>query len=643
MTSTYHYLMGTKSKQYKMDDFWLTFIILFLFGFIYGFFFSPLEGEQVEFGQTWASKIEYLSINTWYPGRMKEITLQAIIPGFLLKLGISEWTLVLWSSGINMAISFTAVGLLSYLLIRMPVVSIIIPLILINYTFYNAHYYIIVFPMHFSVFGNSGMFFALFSLMLFIFKKRKTSFFFIGFLPGLHIPWGLYVWIVVLFISIIAKESIFKKENIISFLSGFILSITLVISAFLILYPDAGPIENPYKEKLLAYEAKYKSEKKLEKPSVKSKNQKTVKKKGDHKKRLNDMHTPLLRQSGNLFIKSFLFYSYDILLLVFLMAIYLLRRDFITDEFKRLLQGLFIITLLVTIYKVIDEIFLGYDFLTPLSSELPNLINRFIFNRWLNINSVVVVVLMISISAYLAIHFKNLLSFALFIFILVYTLLVGYNIVPHYKLPGYSIEVIIAFFILFHFVVSFGILYLLYSKKQNNDQKLFNGVGKKHINMSFIVILIFFSLSIINMSIQRYSRGEDTNSQLFETARLKKGALILPHFVQSHKGYNIQLRTVRPIYIYGGFNYVIDHPSGRKIDLFCSKKISNIEFSDSLQWPSQFDQVIQECFENIDIEDWKYVGYKLNATQVLTKKHYHLKLPVKVKSEDFILYDIPLD
>lgn len=643
MLRFYHYLTGEKSDQFKINDFWLTFSLLSLLGFLYGVI-SPLECELVEFGQIWAGKIDYISLNSWYQGRIGEITLQAIIPGFLLKLGISEKFLVILTSGIYISISFAAVGLLSYFFFRIPIVSFVLPLILSNYTFYDSHFYVIVFPLYFSVFGNAATFFTLLALMLFIFKKRKTAFFIIGFLPGLHIPWGLYTWIFAFAIAVFTKDKVFKKINLVYFSIGFISSITLIVIAFQVLNPDAGPIENPNKKKLIAYEVQFdaKPDIKVDKPKkIELKKEKTIKQEFKLQKRVNSIHNPLLRNSGNLIIKIFMFYSYDFLLLLFLTALFFYKNDFFTNEVRHFLLGLLIIFLMVTLYKVIDEAFLGYDFLNPIHKSLSPLIDRMIFNRWLNINTLAAVVLLISIPGYYAVKYKDKLSIVILLFILIYSLLVHIKIIPHYKTEGYSLEFKIVLFIIYHLIVTSGVLLIIYNNKLKKE-KPSTGLSK---NPGLIIILAFVFVYGIAFVIAQWNDNivykDDSNAKLFEIAKQNKGGMILPHFVQSFKGYNIQIRTRRPIYIFGGFNYIIEHPSGKKINLFCNEKINNIEFNGNLNWPILLERTMKDCLENISIDDWKYVGSKLYASNVITKTHFHLKLPVKAKSKDFILYEIP--
>lgn len=622
------------TKFYKIDNFWLTFIILLIFGFFYGICINPVESEIVEFAQIWAGKIKYIEINSWYSGRLKEVTLQAIIPAYLLKLGFSESFLVLLSSGFATAIAFSAVGMTGFLLTRMPLAALSIPFILINYLFYNAHFYGVVFPINFFVFGNLGMYFALLTIILFLFEKRIMAFFLIGFLPGIHIPWSLAVWIGIFIITLINRKVVFNKGNVISFVFGLLTFVLILFSSYIFLIPDAGPIKNPYIKNAKVIE------KNIEKTFSTSQNtDKTIETKNQKflaNNRINNIHNPLLRNYPDP-LKAFLaFFSYDILLLLFILIFFFIAKDFFDVKLKQYIYILLTISILVVIYKFIDELFIGYNFLKPIHKSLPDFIERFLFNRWLNLNTITLLCFSISIYIYFAIIKKSSLSTVLISLLLIFVLLIETDIIPyHFKADGSTRVLRIYVFIIFNLVIFIGGFLLAFT----NRKVVFNENTYSKINYNIILAFIFImSAILIKNAVYTNLINKDPNNILFEKAKKIKGGIILAPYIHGQdNGYNVQIRTSRAIY---KTNFRINNPNN-KIELYCEKKKQL--FTNSADFETRNDNAVKSCFENRSIDEWKYIAYSLNATNILTKSYYKLKLPVIIKNKDFTLYDIPLD
>ncbi len=327
--------------------------ISFCFGFIVGCFFKPSLLYSVEIAQVVSGKIFLPTQNPMYLHHTSIYSFLCVqLPAFLLQQGISEDTLCMLMSGLQVALSFSAITACALAFSGSELVSLLAPLVVAKFE-YAPHKYPIFFPIAPHDAGMFGFYAALLALSLFSINKKRSGLFLTGMLPSIHLSCALAVYTGIISIFIFSRKKLLQlsREEVLSFGLGF--SIFLASFSFhLLSHPRAT---NMF--------------------SISGENEQYV-----HAfLRWWDSH----RKPADVFIDPRLFvefFKFDLLMLVFSVTVVLYFRDTFSRPVLVFSQALIGVTFLAISFTIFEE-------LTP--EVLPVWIKTLMITRWLNYNSII--------------------------------------------------------------------------------------------------------------------------------------------------------------------------------------------------------------------------------------------------------------
>lgn len=151
-------------KPYRRDMRW-TLLLAALFGAIYGACVAPVASNILSHAQMLAGLVHY-SPNPWASTLLHNHTLQTTLPALALHAQINSWSIALASSALFCAVSTMAMAATSYIVTRHPLLSLVIPLTLLNYHFTHDPNFPIAYPLGYFQLSQTGQYLALLALAL---------------------------------------------------------------------------------------------------------------------------------------------------------------------------------------------------------------------------------------------------------------------------------------------------------------------------------------------------------------------------------------------------------------------------------------------------------------------------------------------
>lgn len=589
-----------------------------LLGILYGIFVNPMWSEPVDFAQVWAGIIEY-NKSPLGEAIFDVPSLQIYIPALLLLAHVPVWPLCLGITSFFCAISFSAIAAASFALSRNVIISISLVVVLLFYRFYNSHGYPIAYPIGYFQFGQTGQYFALLAFSLLACGRPRTAGVIGGLLSGIHTVWFVCFLVGSFPVTALTQRKALKP-----------LSISLIITFFI----SIGVMY--YAQSLMPARAHYQytppviPASVLESPINEEDKDKIIpnneirQKRAPEKKKVWRGHAVVFSDASSLFQAITSFFLPE-LIFAFLCIPILFSRGF---RFKllyarRLLCMIIIPILAATIYQLIGQNDPSYSVLGLIHPKLPALAVRAIFNRWFNLTSLLIPIMIFSLLFILYRDKKS--GIALMGVCLLYTYLTlrsSFCFIPMNQ--SYNLLALGA--VIFFVVMCF---YSTRIKTIGNELTF-----KRGCLMFTALCTVFFTIRVAQLThsvfVLHKFKGSDAVDLLVAKAREISGPIIVSSGVVSVDNFNPQLRTQRPIIVPTNLD-VYDKYSKTIIHVFCPN--NNPTFED-------FYAHIQSCFENRPAWQWGIIRQETQATSVITPSAWKLKIKPTISGGGFSYYNL---
>jgi len=403
-------MLGSNIKE----DENLILLLAAIIGLFWGAFVDLQWTEIVEFGLVHSGLIQ-----NYIPWHDSTFSSQITIPAILFKLGLNVETIAVLSSAICVSIAFTAVASVALIFSPIKYIALLVPILLCKYPFYNFHYYPIKYPIYNYIFGQLGFFLATLSIALMVLDKKRSAFLLAGILVSVHLVWGAAVFLFFLIYLIINRIHI-TKNKLIPFLTvGLVISFSLMYYHMNVLEPKLEFNQKKYSYKVNQVNGIHTSiEDKLNSDDSYSVSHKGIPKNEDIYISRNNRITEG-RGSHNLLFKGHPYPTFEAIkfflpdISLFIIIFLLLKSSILGNrksKIKKLAIPLFIFQMFVLIYKVLDEIDPTWKLGAFFDESLVGLLIRAIPNRLLNLDSLILPVIIITVTLFLAFERKNIIA-----------------------------------------------------------------------------------------------------------------------------------------------------------------------------------------------------------------------------------------
>jgi hypothetical protein len=588
------------------------FFILF-FSISYGGFLSYLPNESISFAKTFLNEYNFNTNNEFYlKGILNSpISAQIYLPYIFLKLGANEEVLNrLWSS-LTCFVSMMSIFYFAKVITKNNFLSILITLIFLSHKFLNTHFYSIHYPTSFFYFGQMGMYLTLLSISLLIVSRNNIAFSILIINFFCHSSWGVFN------LAFFICYQFIKRFKIQFNLIHLIIILFFSLTTFLSYFDYKSNLDQEIKIKLENIEnfKIQEFEKKLNKEDI------------FNKKSYLKSHNPFFgnnKNFKNVLYDTFQFIFFEILLIfLFLVVKGKYRKNFIS-----LLKILIFTTFCILIFKfIIYESNFFLNFISNLSVKIPMILDRMIITRYLNLNTLIVLISPISVLLYLASKKNNIfLKYILigYFFIFLASLILNAFVVSEH-LPVIKIEKIIHNFLIY---ITFPILiiYFIFEKKL---KKIKFSKSKQICIVYDKALIFFFILNLIYFPIIKSIKTYDFYSQIKEDfdliASSENSEIITSSFI--HGYIDVMYLTKSPIVVP---MFSITKNQEANINIFCEDQIHS-SFVDS----NDYFKFIEKCFEERTKKEWLIYKRELNIDYVVARSYMELDLE-KISSNNFV-------
>ena len=280
----------------------------------------------------------------------------------------------------------------------------------------------------------------------------------------------------------------------------------------------------------------------------------------------------------------------------------------------------------VVLFKLLEELDPDLALLGAVDDRLPGLVMRAILPRWLNLSSLLVPILALSLLAVLTREHRSWLAAGgLTAFLLLAVIRPQWFLVPDLSTSNR---------VSFAQVLLLLIFALVIMSKLTRHRSLRPGHGPSVIvaaALAFLFVAKIAHLAVPAYAEQRY-RGSDAADTLAAAAKRDTGTLLVAPEVVATRGFNPQLRTGRAIMVPLYLN-VYDQQARKIVHVFC--------YTDHYLPFAEFYANIRPCFENRPPREWAVVRREARVTGVITPDTWRLKIPVAVSSGGFSYYRLP--
>lgn len=648
--TAYHWLncyagFFSLDRKSKNTDIWWVIGIAVLLGALYGVFVHAVwASEAVEFGQALAGLVDYEK-SSWGTIMFADPSLQITVPALLLLAGVHFWPLSVVATGFFAATSFSAVAAASFAFNRNIGLSIATPLLLLSYGFVNSHGYTVLYPVTTSQFGQTGLYLAVLGLSLLACGWPVAAGLVGGMLGGAHA-----VWCACFVVSAFPITAWLQPESLKRLLASFALALLAALALLhygnLLMPPKpqyqapaipqgtAEPL--PKVETITSAPVNHEDQIKdvLPKQRIRA---------ASHNVLFADAPTPLWA-AGTFFLPSIIF-----ILLCF--SFYFVDRTAISSNHesflyaKRLMAIVAVPVGLIFLFKIVEEIDPHFYSLSLLNKKLPDLVLRAIFNRWLNLTTVLIPIMTISLLAIFvrdklsrigAIGFVALLGYA--------TVRPYWAIVPMQEannvwlLPNaFAFPITVAEIpLLVKTIFLLGIFYcLMVESKKGKNQVGRPGHSQSRILMMALMACVIFKLvqlthtAYVNAFVKHRFSSADVYEELAAKAKMDRGPIIISSGVLGV--FYPQLRTGRPMIVPSILD-VYDEASHTLVHVFCNA-------DPMLPLPKFYDK-IKPCFENRSAWEWGVIERETSATGIITPDSWQLNIKPTISGGGLAYYRI---
>lgn len=612
-------------------DIWRVVGIAAIMGAVYGIFVHPVwASEAVEFGQALAGIVDYQK-SPWGSMMFADPSLQITVPALLLLAGVQFWTLSVVATAFFCALSFSAVAAASFAFNRNIAVSLLSPLLLLSYTFVNSHGYTVLYPVAASQFGQTGLYITVLGLSLLACGWPVAAGILGGILSGAHA-----VWCLCFVVSAVPATVWLQREALKRLLVSFVVAAAAALAS-LFWGNSLMPPKIPYQAPSLPPSSVSAPQASKSVNPVIQKDDKadgiasgTRIRAASHNVLFADAPTPPWA-AATFFLPSMLFIMLGC-------CFYFAGRTTagVNDGgyvYARRLVGIVAVPVgLIFLFKVVEELDPHFTVLGVIHPKLPALALRAIFNRWLNLTTVLIPLMTISVLAILSRDRASKVGTLGLITLLVYaTLRSHWALVPAQEannvwlLPAAfdepftaaSLKVLAKTI----FVVGVFCGLLLVARKANGGA----APGTRQIH--FIVTAAIIGCGGFKLAQLTYAGGinvfvnhrlstSDAYDPIVNAATQDKGPMFVAPDVLGGAFYP-QLRTGRPM-IVPSIMDVYDEVSQKRIHVFCNE-------DPMLPLPKFYDNV-KACFEGRTEREWEVIGRETSATGLLTPDSWQLSV-----------------
>jgi len=580
------------------------FMIVFSIGFFLGSFIMPVWTHNVESAQVIANVLNYSSDNPMYIGHSGLYSLLIQIPALLLHIGCSEWFLCVLFSGIQCALAFSSVSLVTFIFSRNFFISLLMPLLLLHlshhqpfwpdnyYAVFHGHAYPLLFPLNTSLYGLIGICIV---VLIFCFSSLgwfRSAAFMAGLFPSIHPTLALASWIgLSLCITEIIEHHCFRKVIKFFFIGLLIFGISAL--SHVIISGPSPPIEPEIKE-CLAHAS------------------------------VSDHHS--LNSHFSTSIKAIQFFEPDMYILVLFFI--LIHSTWLNYSMIIFIKTLSIVIMVATLYVSFGLIFPDTINVYP--------INALMIPRWLNLSSLVFPCILTGLLTYV---FQIQRQQKVFWILVIYFLLIlsgnlkGVTVMSSLNTIHQSISIMELMSAGFIMLMVFVCLTAIIKKKANETRSMPAKLNNRSVQVLCYVIMISFVLiDCLWIKIYKHSLTKDAE-QMIE--QLKTGHGVILTTAPFWKLAPLQLRTNRELLAdlsqSNGIYYVPHCISKAKETL---QKIFHMDLCSSFNDPEKITKVL----ESRSYEDWQIIAAQYKVTNILTPGSMRLNLPICFQNRSYRLY-----
>lgn len=619
------------ARKSSEADVWPVVGVAAMLGAMYGVFVHPVwASEAVEFGQALAGLVDYRK-SPWGTMMFADPSLQITIPALLLLAGVQFWTLSVVATAFFCATSFAAVAAASFAFNRNVALSLVTPLLLLSYTFVNSHGYTVLYPVAASQFGQTGLYITVLALSLLACGRPVAAGILGGMLSGAHA-----VWCVCFLVGAVPVTAWLQRDSLRRLLTSF--GVSAVAALVLLFWGNSlMPPKVPYQPPSLPVSAaasqdasKAASNDISSREKEKGVESKSRIRAASHNVLFADAPAPIWA-AATFFLPSTMFV---LLACCFYFAAGAAAgsNELAYLSARRLIAIVAVPVGLIFLFKIVEEIDPHFTSLGLIHHQLPQLALRAIFNRWLNLTTVLVPVMTISVLAVLARDKSSKVGAVGLVMLLIYAVLRSrWALVPVHEannvwlLPAAFDEpfTTASFKVLAKTIFVLAVLcgLVVEAKKTRPD----TGPRTRQFHLLVTVAIIGcagFKLAQltqaggINVLVNHRLSTSDVYDPLVKAAMQDKGPMIVAPAVLGGAFYP-QLRTGRPV-IVPSIMDVYDDVSGKRIHVFCN--------DDPMLPLPKFYENVKACFETRPAHEWNIVGRETSASGLLVPDSWQLSI-----------------
>lgn len=349
-------------------------VLLFclLLGFTYGTLIEPKWLVSTLLGQLMSGSTTCRSDSTLYLLHGATYTLIAQLPALMIKWGLSSWVANLLCSGLYTALAFAAVGVTTLVIARMRLMALLMPLAFLDVRLMPDHFYVVSYPVNESIFGIVAMFWALLTVALLSAGWRTTALFMAGMAPAIHPTWGVATWLLCGIALKVQREPLLQRSLGIPLAAGLLVFLSSITVHFLYVHPPALGVDAEQLQQLA---------------------QQWVQQHG------RTGHNQLIGDAANPWLTGLHFFLPE-LTLAMLAWLAMRHKDttLLQGAGRTLLFTMLIFTALLVGVRTLHELF---------AQQVPVFLDMLLYNRWLNLNTILNLILMVSLMVQLGWQRQN--------------------------------------------------------------------------------------------------------------------------------------------------------------------------------------------------------------------------------------------
>jgi hypothetical protein len=584
-----------------------------LLGAIIGAFCVPTWSAGVESAEVLAGLVRMPFDNPTYLYHTGVYSFWCIqLSAILLKMGLSAKTISILSSGLECATAFAAISACSLIFFRSVLTAILCPLLFTLMLHPTEHGYAIMYLPSIHVFGQMGMYSALLCLSLLSLGYRRLGLFLLGMLPSIHASIALMAWTAALVGFFPERKKLWaeRKKVLPPFFLGVVFTaVTLAIQKIIFSQPPIPFDHSAIDDLMRAFTLYW------------------------------DPHRhPMLWR------------NFRVDLCIFAYAIYRLnyRKNEISEGEKFFLTGITGMTVVAAgycaIYNLFPQIFMG------------TLINTLLLKRWLNLNTLLMPLLAVTLLAKLSLEKRSIIATGALVIVILLIIFgppttlntVDRKVLLEHWQGGHLSSIFIDAFYYKRLYYELGLLIAVALPLMKRLNKTYSSSFVRPV----VGIFLAFTLGIAGWYLAKFKLSDHSNFVLtpasslaleYSKQRSVKDGILIPgpgseQFIQlfSHQGVLLDLK---------GLTQATYKPSSIVKMEEILNTIYGTSFRNADDRPRMEDGTdtdgIRDLWEHRSVEEWKKIRQKYNTTVILADSHWKLQLPLFSSKDEFAIYEIP--